>query len=147
MAALNIIKLSVGTDSVETLRAWQDGRVALAQRRLGKPLLWHTTRMVPKRQAELLEGGSIYWVIKGVVQARQRIIGFDDGHKEDGTPCCLVMLDRKLVMVRPTPKRPFQGWRYLPGEEAPPDLGADASDGLAAMPPALRRELAELGLL
>lgn len=143
---VHIIKLCVGADSIEDLAHWQVGRLAQA-RRNGEAKLHHTTRMVPKRQAEILDGGSLYWVIRGVVQVRQRIVGFDSGQKEDGTPCCLIGLDPELVPVRPTPRRPFQGWRYLGAEDAPPDLAASRHDETARMPAAMRRELAELGLL
>ena len=144
---LNLIKLSVGSESIEDLAAWQRGRLAYTKKTTGKPRLFHTTRMVPKRQAELLDGGSLYWVIKGIIQLRQRIVGFEPGAKEDGTACVLIMLDSKLVAVRPTPRRAFQGWRYLEAEDAPPDLTADAARLTTSMPPRLRRELAELGLL
>ncbi len=146
---IHIVKLCVGAESVDDLRGWQKSRRDLHQRLYGSPEFWHTTRMVPKRQPEILDGGSIYWVIKGVIQVRQRIVGFGDGAKEDGTPCCLIKLDPELVAVRPVPRKPFQGWRYLAPEDAPPDLagGRDQSDDIGKMPPAMRRELAELGLL
>jgi hypothetical protein len=142
-----MIKLCVGADSIEDLADWQKRRLA-GQRAAGeKPRLWHMTRMVPKRQSELLDGGSLYWVIKGVLQVRQRILGFGEGQKSDGTPCCLVYLDRALVPVHPMPRRAFQGWRYLDPAEAPPDLDARSARGLAALPAQMRKDLAELGLL
>ena len=146
--ALHIVKLCVGADSIEDLATWQKGRVA-AQKRAGeKPRLFHTTFQSPKRQDEVLDGGSLYWVIKGVIQVRQAIIGFDQGQKENGTPCCLLLLDPKLVAVRPSPRRAFQGWRYLTAEDAPADLTGRAAKGdLAEMPPAMRKELASLGLI
>ena len=144
---LHMIKLCVGTDSIEDLAQWQKGRLA-AQRKSGEtPRLFHATRMVPKRQTELLEGGSLYWVIKGVIQVRQRITGFGDGRKADGTPCCLVYLDEPLVPTAPVPRRAFQGWRYLEGDDAPADLDARAAKGLAQLPPQMRKDLTELGLL
>jgi hypothetical protein len=143
---LHLIKLSVGSESTEDLAEWQAGRLK-AQRAAGlKPRLYHTTFQRPKKEAELLDGGSLYWVVKGVIQCRQRLIGFDDGQKEDGSSCCLLLLDRELVAVRPTPRRAFQGWRYLTAEDAPPDMNGGGAD-LAAMPPKLRKDLAELGLL
>ncbi|MEO1650561.1 MAG: DUF1489 domain-containing protein, partial [Pseudomonadota bacterium] len=90
---------------------------------------------------------SLYWVIRGVVLVRQAIVGFDSGAKEDGTRFCLIELDPKLVPVRPTPRRPFQGWRYLKVEDAPADLAPGAADDVAQMPAAMRRQLADLGLL
>ncbi len=140
--ALHIIKLCVGAESIEDLAHWQAGRLALHSR------IEHTTFQTPKRQDDLLNGGSLYWVIKGVIQVRQRLTGFDTGHKDDGSACCLLLLDPELVPVRPTKRRPFQGWRYLSGEDAPPDLGsARAAADMAAMSPQMRKDLADLGLL
>jgi len=108
-----------------------------------KPELKHTTRMVPKRHAELLHGGSLYWVIKGSVAVRQRLLDIRPFVDKEGVPRCHLVLDKDIVMVAPRPRRAFQGWRYLPGKEAPPDIGKTARD----LPDKLRRELAELGLL
>lgn len=144
--ALHLVKLCVGIGSVEELADWQRGRLQSLQRSGAPQRLFHSTFQTPKRQAEVLDGGSLYWVIKGAVQARQRIIGFEDGHKPDGSNCCLILLDPELVAVRPVPRRAFQGWRYLDSADAPADLGRAGKDA-AAMPPQMRRELAELGLL
>lgn len=146
---LHIIKLCVGADSIDDLAQWQAGRIK-AQKSAGikKPRIFHTTFMKPKREDEVLDGGSLYWVIKGVVQVRQRIIGFDEGTKENGTPACLLILDKELVAVRPMPRRAFQGWRYLTADDAPADMKTGkGADDVAAMPPAMRKELASLGLL
>lgn len=145
--ALHLIKLCVGVSSIEDLAVWQKECLAKAKARGEKCRLFHTTLLTPKRQAELLAGGSIYWVIKGLIQVRQPLLAFDEGQREDGSPCCHIVYDKTLVPVRPTPRRAFQGWRYLKAEDAPPDLAAGASNGLANLPPAMRRELAELGLL
>jgi hypothetical protein len=143
---LHLVKLCVGAGSIEDLDAWQKGRLA-AQRKAGERLrLFHTTFQTPKRQAELLDGGSLYWVIKGVILVRQRLIGFDEGTKPDGSRCCLLLLDAALVPVRPVKRRAFQGWRYLAPDDAPADLGRVGKD-LAALPAKMRRELAELGLI
>jgi hypothetical protein len=146
---LHMIKLCVGAESIEDLARWQGGRLAmqLAQG-VKRPRLFHTTFQSPKRQAELLDGGSIYWVIKGIIQARQKFLGFDEGTKEDGKPCCLLILDGALTPVRPTPRRPFQGWRYLTAEDAPADIDArNGRDEVSEMPHAMRKQLAGLGLL
>lgn len=144
---LHLIKLCVGVASIEELAAWQAERLR-QRRRAGekRPNLFHRTFQMPKRRAELLEGGSLYWVIKGIVQVRQPLLDIAEGSKEDGTPCCLLILKNELIAVRPTPRRAFQGWRYLAVAEAPPDLKA-GSRGITAMPPKLRKQLAELGLL
>lgn len=145
--ALNIIKLCVGASSIEDLAAWQRDRIREQKARGEKPRIFHATLQTPKRQAELLKGGSLYWVIKGIVQVRQKLVGFEEGVKEDGSPCCLILLDRKLVPVRPVPRRAFQGWRYLSEDDAPEDLGAGGGDDLATLPPEMRRALLELGLI
>ena len=144
---INIVKLCVGVDTVEDLDRWQKSRKRLTKAETGQARLFHRTRMVPKRQTEILDGGSIYWVIRGVIQVRQRIIGLEDGQKTDGTKCCLILLDPKLVMVRPTPRRAFQGWRYLEPADAPPDLDAAGLASFSNMPAQMRRELAELCLI
>lgn len=145
---LHLIKLCVGAASIDDLEQWQASRLELA-RKLGQPpRIEHTTFQTPKRQAELLDCGSLYWVIKGVVQVRQRITGFDTGQKDDGTSCCLILLDEALVPVRPVRRRPFQGWRYLANEDAPADMGNGRNtSNLADMSAKMRRDLAELGLL
>jgi hypothetical protein len=145
---VHIVKLSVGTETVDDLARWQAQRMADLERRLGRSgYLFHTTRMVPKRQKEVLDDGSLYWVIRGVIQARQRIVGFEEGQKEDGTRCCLILLDPELVPVRATRRRPFQGWRYLEADDAPADLGGASDGDIAKMPPKMRRDLAELCLI
>ena len=144
---LHLIKLCVGCDSIEDLAAWQAERLAQMKAEKQKPELFHRTFQMPKRRDELLGGGSIYWVIKGVIQVRQRLLDLREGNRPDGTPCTLLILDRKLVHVRPVPRRAFQGWRYLAADDAPPDLAGGGAGNLDAMPAKLRRELAELGLL
>jgi hypothetical protein len=143
---LHIVKLCVGAASIEDLAAWQAERFKEQKTRGEKPRIFHATLQTPKRQAEL-EGGSLYWVIKGVIQVRQKLIGFEDGAREDGSPCCHILLDRKLVPVRPVPRRAFQGWRYLTSDDAPADLGKGGSGDVAALPPEMRRALTELGLI
>jgi len=145
---LHLIKLCVGADSIEDLAAWQAERLK-ARRKAGekKPLPFHRTFQMPKRKDELLDGGSLYWVIKGIVQVRQPLADIEEGTRDDGTPCCLLVLKNELIPVRPVPRRPFQGWRYLDSGEAPADLGSRAADGVAAMPAKLRKDLADLGLL
>ena len=145
---LHIVKLCVGASSIEDLADWQKNRLAQRKAEGLKPRLEHRTFQSPKRQDEVLDGGSLYWVIKGVIQARQRITGFDTGQKDDGSPCCLILLDKALVPVRPTPRRAFQGWRYLAAADAPRDLGSAANAAaMAAMTPKMRKDLADLGLL
>src|SRR4029453_13284217 len=145
---LHLIKLCVGCDSIEDLASWQAERLK-QMRKAGqkKPRLFHSTFQMPKRREELLDGGSLYWVIKGIVQVRQPLLDIAEGHKADGTPCCLLILKNELIAGRPPPRPPFQGWRYRSQAEAPPDLKRGAASGVTAMPPKLRKQLAELGLL
>ncbi|HEY8579743.1 MAG TPA: DUF1489 family protein [Beijerinckiaceae bacterium] len=144
--ALHLIKLCVGAESVADLEAWIKARLAAQKGRGEEPEQVHTTRMVPKRVAELLDGGSLYWVIKGQLTARQTLLDvrpFVDG---DGISRCHLVLEPTVTPVSPRRMRPFQGWRYLAGHEAPPDLTGGLGE-IAEMPDALRRELRDLGLL
>ena len=144
---LHLIKLSVGTDSIEDLEDWIKLKLKeKRQRGEKKPERIHTTRMVPKRAAELIDGGSIYWVIRGEVLCRERILDVRLFVDKDGIGRCRLVLDPKCVPVRPRPYRAFQGWRYLEVKDAPPDLERVAR-GTSSMPEPLRRELRELGLL
>lgn len=144
---LHIVKLCVGAASIEDLATWQQGRLDEQMARDEAPRLFHATFQTPKRQAELLDGGSLYWVIKGSIQVRQRLVGFDEGTRTDGSSCCLILLDQALVPVRPVPRRAFQGWRYLTAEDAPEDLGTGRGSALQSFPPEMRRELLELCLI
>ncbi len=137
----HLIKLSVGTEDVADLAAWH--RLPQAQGPDGLPV--HITRMWPKREAEVLNGGSIYWVIKGVIQCRQRIVRLDEVIGGDGIARCAIVLDPELVKVAPAPKRAFQGWRYLAPADAPPDLSA-ARAGDDDLPPELSAALADIGI-
>jgi hypothetical protein len=144
--ALHMLKLCVGCESISDLENWIEDTLAL-WRRLGRPEeQQHTTRMVPKRMAEIVGGGSLYWVIKGQVSARQRITDIRPFTDADGIGRCHLVLEPKVVAVEPRPCRPFQGWRYLEAKDCPRDIAQGMGD-VAAMPEALRRELAEMGLL
>lgn len=140
--SLNLIKLSVGTSSVDDLIAWQTSRAAQG----GDGLARHVTRMWPKRADELLNGGSIYWVIQGVLQCRQRILRLDEVIGQDGVRRCAIILDPKIIRTVTAQKRPFQGWRYLPESDAPADLSAARRDE-DTLPPSLSAALADIGVL
>ncbi|MCW5697988.1 MAG: DUF1489 domain-containing protein [Bauldia sp.] len=133
---LHLIKLCVGVDTPDELREWVEERVAATGEHT------HVTRMFPRRADELVAGGSLYWVIRGVVLVRQRIVALRPVRRDDHDACAIV-LEPRLVPTSPWPRRPFQGWRYLAAADAPPDL----STADAALPEALRAELALLGLL
>jgi len=144
--ALNILKLCVGCDSVEDLEEWIGFRLEEKRRAGVKPEHFHTTRMMPKRVEEIVSGGSLYWVIKGNVQCRQRITEIRPFTDKDGIGRCHLVLDPEVVRTDWQPRRAFQGWRYLKPSEAPADE-REGRDGWHALPQNLRRELAELGLL
>jgi hypothetical protein len=143
---LHLIKLCVGCDSVKDLQGWIKLRLAEKKKRGEKPEHFHTTRMVPKRCEELLDGGSLFWVIRGEVLCRQKLMDVRPFTDKDGIGRCRLVLQPKVVLVRPRPYRAFQGWRYLPENDAPADLDRVAS-GARDMPEQMRRELRELGLL
>jgi hypothetical protein len=142
---LHIIKLCVGCDSIEDLAQWQAKRIReQKKRKVKKPELVHVTRMTPKRREEVLDGGSLYWVIKGQIAVRQTLLDLRPVTK-NGTPHCGLVYDTKLVPVQRRACRAFQGWRYLDPKDAPPD--ARGTKGLEALPEKLQRELVDLGLL
>jgi len=139
---VNLVKLSVGTESVEGLQDWQD----MTSARLPEGLPRHVTRMWPKREPEILAGGSIYWVIKGQIQCRQRILRMDEVIGEDGIRRCAIILDPKLHRTHTATKRPFQGWRYLKPEDSPADLPKNRRTE-EPLPLELSQALAEIGVI
>lgn len=135
---LHLIKLCVGADGVEDLLAWQ-------QARFGSANAEHVTRMWPKRADEILAGGSLYWVFKGAVLARQRIVGLQERRGADGIGRCALQLAPDVVRTEAQPRRPFQGWRYLAAADAPRDL-PDGRSHDDPLPRDLLTALAEIGL-
>jgi hypothetical protein len=143
---LHLIKLSVGVESIDHLAQIQKARLE-AQRGQGQtPRLYHITRMWPRRQKELLDGGSIYWVIKRAIRCRQRLLGLDETVNGRGQPACGLVLDPEIVPVRPRASRAFQGWRYLNAADAPADLSGGEAQ-MTDLPPEMADELRGLGLL
>ena len=134
---VHLLKLCVGVDRVEQLEQWQAERVA------GGEILRHVTRNRPRRDEEVLNGGSIYWIIAGAIRVRQKIIDLERVETGEGSKCGLIF-DPQLVRTEPWSRRPHQGWRYLEAKDAPPDLpsGAEADD----LPPELRAQLREIGV-
>ena len=143
---LHLVKLCVGADSLADLREWMAARMAEAKRRRAPLRHAHVTRMTPKRAEEILDGGSLYWVIKGQIAARQRILEVEPFMDSDGIGRCKLWLDQTVIAVAPRPMRAFQGWRYYEAKNAPPDID-ESGPGFASMPEGMRRELASLGLL
>lgn len=144
--ALHLLKLSVGTESVDSLRAWQEGRSAARRKSGADPRPRHVTRMWPKRAEELLHGGSVFWVIKGLVLARQPIEDLQEVIGDDGIRRCAIIMSYDLTLVETRPKRPFQGWRYLEAKDAPRDLKNQNFDA-HSLPPDLALELDTLGVV
>ncbi len=136
VALLNMTKVAVGCAELDTLRARLESRAEGGATHI-------VTRFRPKREAELI-GGSLYWIIKHRLVARQEILGFADD--PDGKRC-RVLLSVALLPVRAHPKRAHQGWRYLAGPDAPVDLGGEESDGIDALPGAMVAELSALALI
>jgi hypothetical protein len=144
--ALHLIKLCVGCDSVRDLEDWIAQKLKQRRsRRLARHHM-HRTRMVPKRADELRDGGSLYWVIRGEVMCRQRLVDVRPFVDKNGIRRCHLVLEPKLILVEPRPWRAFQGWRYLESKDCPRDLDR-AAPGAREMPELLRRELRGLGLL
>ncbi|MBT5265623.1 MAG: DUF1489 domain-containing protein [Rhodospirillaceae bacterium] len=143
---VHLLKMSVGTESVEGLAVWQDLRRREKAKAGQEAVAIHWTRNRPRRGDEVLDGGSIYWVIKGRIRARQRIIRLDEGVNEAGKRMCGLVLDDELVRTELKPSRPMQGWRYLDPDAAPADLGGDGEAG-QDLPEDMREELRALGLL
>ena len=139
---LHLTKLAVGVRDVEQLRALQ------AVRQRENPPLRHRTRNTPRRRTEVLDGGSMYWVINGSLLARQRILDIIDDERDDRTPCTGLILDPVIVPLVGRLTRAFQGWRYLDPDDAPTDLPAtDTILGVDSLPAAMRQELRALCLL
>ena len=145
---LHLIKLCVGCESIEDLASWQAERLKQLRKAGEKsPRLFHRTFQTPKRREELLDGGSLYWVIKGIVQVRQPLADIAEGTKDDGTPCCLLILKNELVPVRPVPRRRLPGLALSRPRRGARGSQARRRGGIVAMPPKMRKQLAELGLL
>jgi hypothetical protein len=138
---VNIVKLCVGADSVEDLLDWHRSHPSpfpTGERR-------HVTRMWPKRAAEVLDGGSLYWVVKGMILCRQNIVRLDEVIGADGIRRCGIVMDPQVIRTEPVPRRPFQGWRYLAPTESPRDL-TTAGTREKNLPPDLMAALSEIGV-
>lgn len=142
---LHLVKMAVGIESLHHLKAVQKKRLEVNLDAGLGPLVQFVTRNRPTRAAEVLDGGSMYWIIKGSIRVRQRILGLDPVIDHEGRKACAIRFDPELIETEAQPYKPIQGWRYLAPEEAPPDRAGDTdSDN---MPPAMRAELKALGLL
>ncbi|MEO1599082.1 MAG: DUF1489 domain-containing protein [Pseudomonadota bacterium] len=144
-ARLNLLKLCVGAETISDLEVWQTSRAAERRSRGELACPVHTTRMWPRRQDELLAGGSLYWVIKGVIRVRQRIVALEEVFSGEGVRHCSIVLDPDLVRVEGRACRPFQGWRYLTVGDAPIDI-PQGPTGADALPDDLEAALSALGV-
>jgi hypothetical protein len=143
---VHLVKLCVGVDNVQELKAWETERLQSLRKSGKRAELCHRTLQAPRRRDDVLDGGSLYWVIKGFILARQRILDLRPDRKDDGTACCGIVLAEELVATRPQTRRAFQGWRYLEPADAPADLRTIAEEP-GDMPPAMRAALRELRLI
>jgi len=143
---VHLVKLCVGVETVQDLAVWQAERLRRLAQAGEAAEFCHRTRQMPRRRNEILGGGSLYWVVKGFVLVRQRILDLKDATKDDGTACCGIVLDPELVTTRPQPRRAFQGWRYLEAADAPADART-LDDVEADIPPGMREDLRELRLI
>ena len=141
---VDLIKLCVGVTSIEQLAAWQTMRMEAAGPDPGPMAVSITTRNMPRRADEVLDGGSLYWVVQGFVAVRQRIVAMEREIDSDGRPRCRIGLEPMLVALESRRCRPFQGWRYLKPDRRPPDQRRAANN---APPPEMAAELREMGLI
>ena len=146
-APVNIVKLAVGVQSVEEL-------VLIQKRFLNQPGaqtskgFYHSTKLMPKKHEAIVKSGSLYWVIKGVICARQKILSITKQEDPDGIKRCKIFLDNSIIKTAPVRKKPFQGWRYLKKNRTP----ADITDPLTTtfdddIPLKVQQQLLEVGLL
>ena len=140
--AVHLLKLCVGIDSIDHLIDVRKGRQQFLPD--GTAYNYHITRFRPKRAEEILEGGSLYWIIKGFVQVRQKIIALEPVETDTGTKCKIIM-DTTLVRTESQPRRPHQGWRYLESDDAPRDLNPLSNS--VDLPEKLSEELRKMGLI
>ncbi len=131
---LHIIKLAVGCESVKELKGWVAERMKTAKKKGLPQRHVHITRMTPKRVDEILAGGSLYWVIRGEIAAREKIVAIEPFRDKDGIGRCRLVMQPKVIAVSPRPMRPFQGWRYFTEDAAPRDLTRAAAGSIATMP-------------
>jgi len=141
---MHVIKLCVGVATLEELEGYRNERAHWWDADYGEDVHVHRTRTRPRRFAEIEGRGSLYWVISGVVRARQPILRLQQATDDAGLACCDIIMAPDMVKVAPRPKRPFQGWRYLQPNEAPPDLASGMHEDGAEF---ITDELARLGLL
>ena len=130
MSEIHMVKLCVGAETLSDLLGWEKARGEISRIH---------TRNRPTRWRELVEGGSLYWVIKGVILCRREIVAFD---RDDAANQWIISLRTRHTATEPQPRRPFQGWRYLTAQDAPRDI----TDGEHDLPPEMAKALKEAGV-
>ncbi|MEM7618847.1 MAG: DUF1489 domain-containing protein [Pseudomonadota bacterium] len=143
--SIHLVKLCVGIESVDHLKQSIQSRFKQEKLKSANAQLFHTTRMIPKKGPELINDGSLYWVIKGHIQARQKILDIQPFQDNEGIKRCNIIVDKKLVLTQWHPRSAFQGWRYLYGEDAPQDMSDNILE--ANLPIQMRKDLMELRLI
>lgn len=143
---VHLVKMAVGIESFDHLKSVQADRFRQAKQESGKGQLRHLTRNTPRRSDDVLDGGSMYWIIKGYIRARQRIIGFGEATGRNDRPRCAILLDPRLVRTELLPHKPMQGWRYMEPASMPEDLSSKAIEQ-TSLPDEMAAELRALGLL
>lgn len=143
--ALHLLKMCVGVETIQQLRDWQERRGVMTE--AGYPVVTHFTRNRPQRDQELLDGGSLYWIIKGSIIVRNRIVGLEKVEKEGARKKCAIVLQAEPVETIPQRHRPIQGWRYFTSDRAPADLSSRALDKTLKVPESMAAELRSLGLI
>jgi hypothetical protein len=145
--SLHLIKLCVGVDDVDHLIGLQQSRLADARAQGEPQVLRHVTRNMPRRRDEILPGGSLYWVIRRVICVRQPIVDLVSVRRPDGRSACAIILAPRWLRTAPRRHRPFQGWRYFPAADVPPDVSSATAAASANLPGDMAEELRDLGLL
>ncbi|MEO1225713.1 MAG: DUF1489 domain-containing protein [Pseudomonadota bacterium] len=142
---VHLLKMAVGVSDVDHLKRLQKGR---RHEIGGRTVVYGYTRRKPRRAVEVCAGGSIYWIVKGFIQVRQRILDLVDEVDDEGRAFCRLHYDPLLMLTESRPHRPMQGWRYLARSDAPADLETtvEAGDG-DRLPPEMLRELKMLGVI
>lgn len=144
---VNLLRTGVGVDSIEHLAEIQETyRYAIDEN--GDDIAFFTTRNMPQRSNELLNGGSVYWIIKRLICVRQIITDIQQTTDDEGQRLCIISMKPQIMMVDPIPHKHIQGWRYLSPDKAPKDIRPyDKNTNTDKLDPQMEKELRELGLL
>ncbi len=146
--ALHLLRTGVGIDSVRHIRERQRHYAIFLNDNSDERVGFIHTRFQPKKSNDILKtNGSVYWIIKGYIQCRQRIVGFEEDTEDDGKKFCRILLDPEVIRTESRRHRHIQGWRYLKENDAPKDMDTGIDDGIEDMPEHMIKELQKLGLI